>query len=367
MQPFKTGMKVTGSEFFGRHQEVGRLREFMQSAGRVYVVGERRIGKTSLIFEAIRPLKKIPFVYVDLFAVKTVSDVTHRLALAVGQARKAREHIVSVLAAFTSLRPTLTVDPLTQALGLTFAPGTGNSPETLDEIFGMIDRWPEAVVAFDEFQDILALKEADQIIARLRSLIQLREKTCFIFCGSIRSQMEAIFTDDKAPFFNSAMRLFVGPMEKAVLEKMVRTKLASGKRRISAELLNTILDMCHCNPGDVQRFCTALWQVTSYADTLARESLGEALNMLFAMQQEKYEIIMLTLSSQQAQTLRALAAIGGESNLSKAFIEATGIRLMPSVNKALLGLIDKRIIYKLDTRYRFCDPFLAAWLKRQPA
>jgi hypothetical protein len=367
MQPFKTGMKVTGNEFFGRQVELSRLREFMQSSGRVYVVGERRIGKTSLIFEAIRPLKKMPFVYVDLFAVKTVSDVTHRLALGVGKAKTARAHILSLLAAFTSLRPSLAVDPVTQAPTLTFAPGTGDSPETLDEIFGIIDRWPAAVVVFDEFQDILALREAETVIAHLRSLVQLREKTCFVFCGSIRSQMEAIFTDEEAPFFNSAMRLFVGPMEKGVLEKMVRKKLASGKRRISAELLGGILETCHCNPGDVQRYCTALWQVTSYDSDIAKGEMGEALNMLFAMQQEKYEVIMLALSPQQAQALRALAIVGGESNLSKAFIEQTGISLMPSVEKALRGLIDKRIVYKIDTRYRFCDPFLAAWLRRQPA
>jgi len=84
------------------------------------------------------------------------------------------------------------------------------------------------------------------------------------------------------------------------------------------------------------------------------------------MQREQYEIILLVLSPQQTQALHALAEVGGEPNLSRGFVEQTGISLLPSVEKALRGLMAKRIIQKIGTTYRFCDPFLAAWLQRQP-
>ena len=82
------------------------------------------------------------------------------------------------------------------------------------------------------------------------------------------------------------------------------------------------------------------------------------------MESEHYEEILHSLSPQQAHALRALAQAGGASNLSKEFVESTGISLLPSVAKALSGLVAKRIVQKTGTTYRICDPFLAAWLGR---
>lgn len=49
MLPFRTGMRVTGKVFCGRASELTALREYLHSAGRVCVVGERRVGKTSMV------------------------------------------------------------------------------------------------------------------------------------------------------------------------------------------------------------------------------------------------------------------------------------------------------------------------------
>jgi len=86
--------------------------------------------------------------------------------------------------------------------------------------------------------------------------------------------------------------------------------------------------------------------------------------MTFAMQGDQYEMILQNLSPQQSQVLRALGQAGGQSNLSKKFIESTGISLLPSIAKALDGLIKKRIVQKTGTTYHLCDPFLGAWLAR---
>lgn len=80
------------------------------------------------------------------------------------------------------------------------------------------------------------------------------------------------------------------------------------------------------------------------------------------MQSEQYGIIIQGLSTQQSQTLRALADGGGRSNLSRDFLARTGIPLQSSVSRALQGLIAKRVVLKEGTTYRICDPFLAGWL-----
>ncbi len=76
-------------------------------------------------------------------------------------------------------------------------------------------------------------------------------------------------------------------------------------------------------------------------------------------------MIMQGLSAQQAQTLKALAETGGHSNLGRDLVVLTGIPLQGSVNRALQGLISKRIVQKEGTIYRIGDPFLTSWLRSQ--
>ena len=364
MLPFRMGMRVTGREFCGRRDELAQLREYMQAAGRVYVVGDRRIGKTSLIFEAARTLTRHRLVYVDLMAIKTVADLSQRLARAVVQTERQHARVLTLLKELATLRPAISVDPTTNLPAVSFEPGSGNRPETLDSIFALFESWNNAIVVFDEFQDIQSLADSESIIARLRGLVQQQDRTAFVFCGSVRSRMEEIFTHSSSPFFNAAMRLFVGPLERRPFSRFLERKFNAGERRLGLGVLEAILDTCQDNPGDAQRFCTALWQVTRQDQQIVETDLVQAWTMIFAMQEDQYEMILQNLSPQQSQVLRARGQAGSHSNLGKEFIENTGISLLPSVTKALDGLIKKRIVQKTGTTYRLCDPFLGAWLAR---
>lgn len=364
MLPFRTGMRVTGAEFCGRRQEVSQLQQYMQAAGRVYLVGERRIGKTSLIFEAARRLSGRRLVYADLLAIKSTADLSQRLAQAVLQAERQESGVLSLIKGLAALRPTLSVDPVTNLPTVSFAPGSGSQPETLDSIFSLIGSWDAPIVVFDEFQDIQTLSDEEGIVARLRGLVQQQEDSAFVFCGSLRSRMEQIFTDEASPFFHAAMSMHVGPIDRRSFRRFLAKKFHAGNRNLEAGLIDSILDACLDNPGDAQRYCTALWQVTDEGQTIGAHDLAPAWDMLFAMQKDQFELLLQGLSPQQSSVLRALSWAGGESNLNREFVESTGISLTPSVAKALEGLVGKRVVAKVDTRYRICDPFLGAWLRR---
>jgi hypothetical protein len=366
MIPFRTGVQVTGRDFCPREEALRSLRECIQSSGRVYVVGERRIGKSSLIAESVRPLKSVRPVFVDLMAVKGLEDITHRLGQALIRTEKRHGRLLAIVKSLVSLRPSISVDSLTGSPSVTFAPGTGTQLDSLDDLLALSEQWRNAVVILDEFQDILELNDAARIIAKLRSLIQQQQHTAFVFCGSIRNRMEEIFTHEQSSFFNSAVRLFVGPLDRKLFGDFLRQRFQSGKRHIPNRLLDTILDACHENPGHVQRFCISLWQVTSHGQEIGDKDITAAWSMLFAMQKDSYELLLPSLSPHQTKVLRALAHADGESTLSASFIETTGITLAPSVRKAMVALVNRRLIQKIDTTYRFCDPFLAVWLRQQP-
>jgi len=365
MIPFHTGMRVTGSEFCGRSKELDDLRQYMKSAGRVYLIGERRIGKTSLIFEALRVIKGYNAIYIDLMAVKTVSDVVQQIASALVKAEKRQSKVMTLLKELAHLQPHLTIDPITNAPFVGFSPGSGNKPETLAGVFSLLETSEKTIVVFDEFQDILKIPSENSLLARLRGLVQHQELNSFVFCGSIRHSMEEIFSQADSPFFNMAMRLYLGPLDRSDFRSFLKKKFATGGRKLEKGLLDTIIELCGDNPGAVQRFCTALWQATDRDQTITAADLKDAWQKLFSMQSEQYGMIMQGLSAQQAQTLKALADSGGNSNLGQDLIVLTGIPLQTSVHKALQGLISKRIVQKEGTVYRIGDPFLTIWLRSQ--
>ncbi len=365
MIPFNTGMRVTGPEFCGRHQELKILREYVKSAGRVYLIGERRIGKTSLIFEAMRVLKGFRVIYADLMAVKTTSDVVQRMATALVKSESQQSRVLGLLKDLAHLQPVISIDPITNAPSISISPNSGSRPETLDGVFSLFESGKKTIVIIDEFQDIQQVSPEDSLLARLRGLIQHQESTSYIFCGSIRSSMEDIFTNHESPFFNMAMRLHLGPLDRIEFRKFLSKKFEKGGRIIDDDLLIRIIELCGDNPGAVQRFCTALWLATTRGQTIGEEDLRNAWQRLFAMQSDQYGMIIQGLSVQQGQALRALARFGGQTRITGDFISTTGITLHSSVVKAFSGLINKRIVVKEGTVYRISDPFLTAWLTSQ--
>ena len=57
MNPFKYGSIVLGSDFCGRKDLLCQITGHMNASQNIVVLGERRIGKSSLIYEAVRKIK----------------------------------------------------------------------------------------------------------------------------------------------------------------------------------------------------------------------------------------------------------------------------------------------------------------------
>ena len=76
MVPFKSGMVVVGRDFCGREREVAALTDYLKACARVCLIGERRIGKTSLVHETVRRLRGHSLVFIDMLGVKTADHVT---------------------------------------------------------------------------------------------------------------------------------------------------------------------------------------------------------------------------------------------------------------------------------------------------
>ena len=184
MNPFKYGQIVNEEDFCPRPNLLKNVEGFIKSAQNILIQGERRTGKTSLIFEALRRLKKHHVLYVDLLEVKNSDDLCKRIIKAVISMERQSGVAEKLFKSLSRLRPTLSIDPITGQPSISLDASVKLQPDSIESILdmiGAIDKRKAIVVVFDEFQDILNLKDSKEALALLRSKIQFHSKIPYIF------------------------------------------------------------------------------------------------------------------------------------------------------------------------------------------
>jgi hypothetical protein len=327
--------------------------------------GERRMGKTSLVYETVRQLKRCRMLYIDLLEIKTADDLCKRMVKALISMEQQAGLLERILKTLAQLRPVVSVDPLTGQPSVSVDAGIRLKPDSLDGILDLIresHKRSRLVVAFDESQDILNLPDSKETLAVLRSKIQFHRDLPYVFAGSVRNQMGEIFTDPESAFFKSAIAVNVGPLDREAFAEFLAGKFALGKRTVSKEILARIITLAEEVPGDVQELCEALWETTGYRSAVDEASIGPALELIYARESKGYEAALVQLTGQQLKCLIGLARMGGKAPLSAAFIQGVGIIGPASIKKALNRLVQLKVVYRHEGEYRFVNPFFKAWL-----
>ena len=232
----------------------------------------------------------------------------------------------------------------------------------LDLIAAMQTAQKPVVVVFDEFQDILKLKDADETLAMMRSKIQFQSNIPYVFAGSLRNKMDEIFINPNSPFFKSAVLVAVGPLAETSFKNFTIKRFKNGERSINEEALDRIFQIAGNVSGDIQQLCSALWTISNTGDSIEEDKIPKAIELIFARESKVYEADIDTISDQQFICLTGIARYGGKELTSSRFLMNIGIPSSASVLKALERLIRLRIIFKSGDEYKFTNPFFRAWL-----
>lgn len=366
MVPFKYGIVVSGEDFCGREESIETIQNYIRSSQNVFIQGECRIGKTSLVFESVRQLKSYSLLVVDLLALRSAEELCSRIIKQLILLENSDSFLGGLVKFFTHLRPQISMDPLTHLPTVTFDRGVVVSAESLEEVFELIKRIArkrKVVVFFDEFQDILRADDSSWLLATLRSKIQYHDSIPYIFAGSFRNEMDLIFIDTDSPFFKSAIPITLDPIEQNNFSRFIKERFAQTDRRIEEDILPDIFNATANISGDTLQLCEALWNVSNEQETIGKSKISAAFQLIFAREQRSYEIILSGLSRNQERVLMALVKNPNQPVNSAGFLRSSGVPQPSSVNAALKKLIDRRIIYKKIHGYQFSNPFFAAWLK----
>ena len=138
MNPFKYGQVVFDKDFCPRPGLEKKLRNHISSAQNVLLEGERRIGKTSLIYEIMRQLKKPRLLYVDNMEIKTVDDFCRRMIKAIVSMEQRTGLVEKIFKSLSYLKPAITIDPLTGNPSLSLDASVKLKPDSIEGLMDFI-------------------------------------------------------------------------------------------------------------------------------------------------------------------------------------------------------------------------------------
>lgn len=367
--PFVTLGYVEPELFCDREEETKKVLNSVKNGRNLTLISVRRMGKTGLIQHIFHPevsKNKYQCYYVDLYSTQNMSEFTLEFANAVlGTIDTTSQRLLkSVLKFFRSIRPTLVLDPHTGAPKLSIElDNTGISRAGLDEIFRYLNTSKkQVVVAFDEFQQITEYPERN-VEAILRTYVQKYNNIRFIFSGSRKHVLQAMFQSPARPFYTMSDVMHLGPIPKDAYVDFAKRIFRKHKKRTEKGLVEHIYDLFEGHTWYVQHALNRLFERSPRVYTMP--TLEGVFDLILWENSHSFQSYRDLLTPLQYAVLRAVAKDEKVQNpTSFEFIASHKLGASSSVGNAVKTLVDKDMLQFEDGIYSVSNRFLAMWLTR---
>lgn len=381
--PFEFGRELSGKELVDREDELAAVVRVMREGGRLFLIGPRRFGKTSILRVAAETAEEEGIVVLryDAEAYPTVQSLAEAIVAEgsrrlTGSIERAGKKIGQF---FAALRPQVKFDPMDGSMSIALAehPVARDEPAllaaVLDGLNGMAaeSKHPVAVV-IDEFQKVVEQggtgKSGVDAEAQLRAAVQRHDHVGYVFAGSKTGLLTKMTSDASRPFYRIGSRLFLGPIPRSDFASFLREGFESGGYRADADAVNAILEEAEDVPYNVQRLAYECWNLLrdGEAGTLTSDTVREALDRLVRRDDPFYTQTWNSLVSTQQKALIAVVAGDGQGMQSQEVLGAHGLAAA-TMQTAIRALVKKSILryeeMRGSVRYRLEDPFLGAWIE----
>ena len=135
---------------------------------------------------------------------------------------------------------------------------------------------------------------------------------------------------------------------------------------MNRETLERVFQLASDVPGDVQQFCSAIWEVTAPGQTFGEDSIPRALERIWEEEQRSNEDIVSNLTALQQRSLVTLAANPDLTPTAGAFVTKVGSGVQGgSIFKAFERLTEQGVLMKKGTKYHFVNPYFREWVKHR--
>lgn len=370
--PFALVPYVSKELFCDREKETDTILEYLLNGSNLTLISPRRYGKTGLIYRVFDEAKcrkiDVNTCYVDIYATEKLEDFIKSFSEAVVATLDKKRGVKAFLQLLGGLRPMLSYNPLTgnPELTMTFL-SDFEKRHTLASIFEFLEKLgKKTIVAIDEFQQVR--KYGNNMEALLRSYIQPLKNVQFIFCGSKKHIMAEMFTDARNPFYESTRCLYLDKIDRDVYAEFIVRMFGKGKKTITSEALDFILDWTKIHTFYTQSLCNHIFMKSGKTVDLQSAMLS-ARQILLENEQTFLQWRDL-LTPLQWNYLKAVAKEQTvEKPFATRFIQKYGIGTSANSSRILDALIDKELVLSTSTAegvsYSVYNVFLSRWLEGQ--
>jgi hypothetical protein len=370
--PFYLQEIPVDAPFCNRTKELKELQSYAESKANIVIFSPRRYGKTSLVKRIQKKLSDqgIITIFADFFGVASIDDVAARLAKAVFAVTHKKDPLWrTALRVMRSFRPVLKPD-LQGGFSLSVEPSSAKRSdialleETMESLGEFIRKTERAVhLAFDEFQEIVILKEALQMEATMRSHIQQHQASYF-FIGSRRRLLLGIFNERQRPFFQSAINYPLKTLPPDELAGFIATQFKRNKRKCSKGLASKLASLTESHPYYSQKLAFLVYELSG---TVTEEAISEGIEKLILSEKSVFEATIQPLSPHQRLLLQALAKEPTQKLLANDYLRNHRLGSVGGVQHSVKQMEELDLIEKDEETgfWRLVDPMLALWLRRQ--
>jgi len=384
--PFEFGQTIHADAIVGREEELRRLTNAVRNGERLFLIGPRRFGKTSLLNVVQHELEQEGIVVLkyDIEKYETTEFLAKALLAGAIRALSGPAEKLGAVASqqikrfFGVLKPEISYDMMEQNLSISFGVqrrATSSDLPLLTDVLDGIDAMAKSkdktvAVVLDEFQQLVAsggLTAERQI----RAAVQTHRHLSYIFAGSKTRLLTDMTSQHARPFYRMGSALFLGPVPRPAFAAFVQAGFERHKFKVTAGAVERILDLAQDVPYSVQRLAHRCWDLLSAGGAGIPNSLTpafaeQALERIVLEDDPAYTQLWVALTAVQKKTLKAVIASGGKQLLSKA-VTAEHSLSPASMQKALKALDERGIIREEQAlgsvRFRLDDPFFATWLR----
>ena len=375
--PFEFGRELALDELVDRERELRALTAVLTGAGKCFLIGPRRYGKTSLLAGAATLAARQKtlvlrydgevFPTLDLLAARLVRDYAASLA---GPAERVAK---AVRTFFKAVKPSITFKPLDGSWSISLGvqpPPAAALPVLLDVLDGCEkaarDRARPTALILDEFPRIIE-RGGQDAEGQLRAAVQTHRHLAYIFAGSDTRLLAAMTGDAARPFYRLGDRLFLGPIPREAFRAFLGRGF-KGVLPVTDEGIEAILDHAEDVPYNVQLLAHACWESgqASRAGTRLTPEFVAGVEASAARRNDPlYTQLWTSLTAPQQKTMLALIH-EGKGLASGAVSRAYGVPV-PTIQKALKPLEARGIVReegeKGEVRLRLEDPLFGAWIR----
>jgi len=375
--PFEYARELGVGELVDRDDEVASVVNTIRNHGKLFLIGPRRYGKTSILRAASEKAARGGMLVLryNVEAWPSLGEMLQRIVTDAAQLlastnAKTRGKLRDI---FARLEPRFTFDlegKVSAAIGVKSGTEAGNVPLIVDAFNGieaLAARSKQAVgLILDEFQKIIELG-GESAEGQIRAAAQQHRHLGYVFAGSKTRMLTEMTTSPSRPFYRLGERIFLGPVPREQFLAFINRAFKKTGILVEPRASEAILALAEDVPYNVQRLAHASWEylARSSRPILTDTDVKAALELILRRDDPFYTQLWNPLSPQQKKALIAVIRMGGVNLLSKASLDLSGLP-NSTMQQATKALKDKEILRdeeKLGQKgTRFEDPFFAAWI-----